>query len=575
MQTLKIAVGYVRCSTDMQEESIEQQRKSIEAWAQANHYKVINWYADEGKSGTSFNRRPAFMQMSKKVEGGANFEYILVYDESRWGRAGNPRENTYWKFHFERYGVKVRVINSQSKNENDIGSYVVEVVESAEASEYSKKLSRSTLRGCIDNANKGFSNGGTPPYGYKRIAVHKVTGERVRELLQGEHRRESEEKVVWGLGDEHETTIVKRIFELKVQGYGYRHIAETLNEEGIPCPQRGRWKNKNQKWSSVTIQTIIINPAYCGDRIYNRHPLSKKRIGEENILGKTKERWFGNEEEWITVKDAHPAIISRELFDKANRNRKNGTRRNQHHYESPYLLSGLVKCEHCGFNFQGQSYRATGHYYYVDGGNMNKGKSVCERTAIPRDRLENFIINLIKDSLPLSKVASRMEELASEYINNKGRKNIALDIIQKRIGENEARMQNLIRLVENGAELDTVLARIKQLEQEKSWLERERGKLETNAMASVDIKNVSASIAQFLLNFEKHFHNAPLQERKEMIRQIVLGVSVNPQKRIAKCTITKIPMVNRTLTALFNPSEFVGASCSGGRIHTLQMSWIC
>jgi len=71
----------------------------------------------------------------RRVETTANFNFILVYDESRWGRPNNPRENTYWKVHTERYGVKVRIINSSSKNENDIGSFVTEVVESAEASE--------------------------------------------------------------------------------------------------------------------------------------------------------------------------------------------------------------------------------------------------------------------------------------------------------------------------------------------------------------------------------------------------------------------------------------------------------
>ena len=149
---MKIAVGYLRCSTDLQDDSVEQQRKAIQQWAAENDFQVIDWYEDEGKSGTSFEKRPAFNRMMRRVESGVNFHYILVYDESRWGRPNNPRENTYWKVHAERYGIRVRVINSGSKNENDIGSFVTEVVESAEASEYSKKLSRSTLRGAKANA---------------------------------------------------------------------------------------------------------------------------------------------------------------------------------------------------------------------------------------------------------------------------------------------------------------------------------------------------------------------------------------------------------------------------------------
>src|SRR5271157_5731807 len=129
---MKIAVGYLRCSTDMQDGSIEQQKKAIEVWAKANAYKVIDWFVDDGKSGTSFEQRPAFMRLKNRVETSPNFEYVLVYDESRWGRAEDPRESTYWKFHFKKHRVTVRIVNSQSKHENDISSYVVEVVEGAE-----------------------------------------------------------------------------------------------------------------------------------------------------------------------------------------------------------------------------------------------------------------------------------------------------------------------------------------------------------------------------------------------------------------------------------------------------------
>ncbi len=566
MAPIKIAAGYVRCSTDTQDDSIEQQKRAIATWAKDHEYTIIEWFEDEGKSGTSFDKRPAFMRMVGRVETSPNFEYVLVYDESRWGRAGNPRESTYWKMHFERKGVRVRVINSQSKSENDIGSYVVEVVESAEASEYSKKLSRSTLRGCVDNASKGFSNGGTAPYGYKRIAVDKVTGRFIRELLPGDRRREAEEKVRWDLGDDLEVQTVRRIFELRVSGYGYRTIANMLNSELVPCPKRGRWRNKNQMWSSGTVQSIVMNPSYCGDRVYNRHPLSKKVKGECNVLGRTKEGWMSDPREWIVQRDVHPAIVTRSTFQKANpvEIRHERGLRNVHYHRSHYLLTGLVRCDRCRFNFQGQSYHRTGHFYYVDGGNMNKGKTVCERTSIRKEVLEEFVTELVMDSMPFSNSAARLEEMMRQYLSGHERRHLVQASAEKRIQEIERKMQNLLDAVEKGIGLDTVLVRLKSLESEKKAIEQERANTPVTQV-SFDPKEASSQVARFFVDFQKRFDKAPIEEKKAFLRRVVVGVRINPAERIARCTLTKIPMVNPALRSVLFPSGFVGRNCSGDR----------
>jgi hypothetical protein len=56
---MNLAVGYVRCSTDMQEDSVHQQKREIQKWADAHDYKLIEWYEDEGRSGIYFEHRPA------------------------------------------------------------------------------------------------------------------------------------------------------------------------------------------------------------------------------------------------------------------------------------------------------------------------------------------------------------------------------------------------------------------------------------------------------------------------------------------------------------------------------------
>jgi len=142
--------------------------------------------------------------------------------------------------HLEMHNVKVRMVHSSSKNGDDIGSYVTEVVESAEASEYSRKLSRSTLRGMLSDQQGIHSRGGTAPYGYKRVVIDQLTRER-KDIRDGAQCVHKQEKVVWDLGNPLEVATVKKIFELKSGGLGCVSIADRLNEDVkghfIPAPR--------------------------------------------------------------------------------------------------------------------------------------------------------------------------------------------------------------------------------------------------------------------------------------------------------------------------------------------------
>jgi DNA invertase Pin-like site-specific DNA recombinase len=60
----------------------------------------LNWFIDDGISGTGIEKRDAFRNMIDIVENGKkDFDYILVYDISRWGRFPNSDESGYWEFH--------------------------------------------------------------------------------------------------------------------------------------------------------------------------------------------------------------------------------------------------------------------------------------------------------------------------------------------------------------------------------------------------------------------------------------------------------------------------------------------
>lgn len=558
---MKIAVGYLRCSTDMQDDSVEQQRREVQKWADANDFQIIRWYEDEGKSGTTFEKRPAFMRLIRDIEAKHAFDFVLVYDESRWGRPNNPRENTYWKVHAERYGVRVRVINSSSKHENDIGSFVTEVVESAEASEYSKKLSRSTLRGSKANAEKGYSSGGTAPYGYARMAIDKSTGQNTRILKEGEWSRSNEEKVVWTLGDPLEIATVQRIFEMKSRGFGLVTIADLLNSEEVPCPKRGRWRSKDQKWCQGTIRSIITNEAYYGARVYNKHPQSHMTLA-------SKERWINDPAHWILKENSHPAIITKELFNLANHTNKRPMPSNRPQIiKSEYLLSGLIMCGKCGFNFSGQRYAKQRIAYYQDSGYINKGRSVCTSYLIRKEKIEEYVVRSIKENMLASNLESHLLRLIERRLEQHIHGSPSLTLAEQALETVEKQIQHLVEAIAHGIQVDTVVEKVKGLEKERDRLKREIDKARSFVPTTGDIRDLARRALAEIHNFEKVFDSAPHFMKKHLIRQFVLQIVVDRERNRAVCHIMKIPMVNHPLMSALMPSELSKCVVAGAGLE--------
>ena len=91
------AVEYVRMSTEHQKYSTENQGDAIRIYAATHGMEIVRTYADAGKSGLSIKGRDALQRLIKDVEtGGADFEVILVYDISRWGRFQDADESAYY-----------------------------------------------------------------------------------------------------------------------------------------------------------------------------------------------------------------------------------------------------------------------------------------------------------------------------------------------------------------------------------------------------------------------------------------------------------------------------------------------
>ena len=112
------AAQYVRMSTEHQQYSTENQSDKIREYATRRHIEIVRTYADEGKSGLRIDGRQALQQLIEDVQSGnADFQVILVYDVSRWGRFQDADESAYYEYICKRRGIQVAYCAEQFEND--------------------------------------------------------------------------------------------------------------------------------------------------------------------------------------------------------------------------------------------------------------------------------------------------------------------------------------------------------------------------------------------------------------------------------------------------------------------------
>lgn len=140
--------------------------------------------------------------------------------------------------------------------------------------------------------------------------------------------------------------IVERIFQMKIDGYSSKAIADFLNSIGLVTPSRHKensGKNfstgfvvKNSKWDSKTVNSVIQNKVYTG-------VLEQGKTAKLNY--KSKKEVKVSKEDWIITEDAHEGIVSKSVFALANKKFLRDVKRSK---EKLYLLSGMLYCKDCG-----------------------------------------------------------------------------------------------------------------------------------------------------------------------------------------------------------------------------------
>ena len=412
------AAGYARRSTDLQERSIPDQKAYIEKWAAEHGYRIVRWFVDDAISGTSSRGRDDFTRMIETAENGRDFDTILCYDISRFSRGGT-NETGYYLHRMKMAGVDV-LFPADAIPEGDEGE-LIQGVKSWQARQYSVKLARDTIRGQISNIRERRSApGGMAPYGYDKQHLTAdgtvlrtlrwmpdgskqefgPDGKLLRVIEPGTNIKKAKSDVIRYVPSTPErVAVIKRMFALCCEGYGFHYIAQTLNDEGIPSPA-------GQKWNTARIGKLLRNPVYRGAIAWNRHTMGSLfgLDGQGVLRPKRGKGWKRNEEaDWIISEDVHDPLVTRETWDAAQRFiAKRRADAGKARPTKRTLLSGLLICKRCGHGFttirdrrwpgptgEGyRSYRCSGYHRY--------GKSVCATVDVNGHALDAFVLDTIK-----------------------------------------------------------------------------------------------------------------------------------------------------------------------------------
>ena len=325
-QTMKFTALYERLSRDDEligeSNSIKNQKQLLENYAHKNGYSPIRHFTDDGVSGTTFERE-GFQAMIAEVEAG-NVSAVIVKDMSRFGR-DYLKVGFYTEVMFKEKGVRFIAINngidSANQQDSDFTPFLNIMNEW-----YARDASRKIQAVFKSRMQDGKRVSPSVPYGYLRSP-------------------EDKQKLII---DEEPAAVVRRIYQMVIEGKGVTAIADILTAEKvlipsayakIHCPENNHSKGFTNPylWSATAVSYILEKQEYMG------HTVLGKTV---SVSYKTKKRRKAEPDELMIFKNTHPAIVDEETWYLAQKLRK--TVRKPSYDRPPHPLTGLVYCADCG-----------------------------------------------------------------------------------------------------------------------------------------------------------------------------------------------------------------------------------
>ena len=361
--------AYTRISVDLELDrdntSIENQKAIIGEYCRL-HFPTssVDYFEDRDKSGYTFEQRPDYMRMRELLLS-HEYDILIVKDLSRFSRRTGKGLAEFEEL--SEHDIRIIAIG------DGVDYYQDHIDDWMKIKLYffvNEMPVTDTSRKVLDVIASRQSKGEwicSVPFGYVITNSKKMTFEI----------------------DEPSAEVVRKIFALYIDGWGYKKIANHLTAEHIPTPrmrekerkeaQGDEYKGKvKEAWSIVTVSEILCNDFYIGT--LRQHKYKRKKINGQDVeLDPTQHIVFENNHEPII--DYRTFAITQELLKK----RSTSHYRGQKKYENTY--SGYLFCGDCGSPMFSRS-RPELADAYICGTYHTRGKAGCTTHHIRVDVLD-------------------------------------------------------------------------------------------------------------------------------------------------------------------------------------------
>lgn len=346
--------AYIRVSTDEQADngnSLSEQQERLSAYCKAMGWSQPTFYIDDGYSAKNLNR-PAIQRLLKDVQQ-RKIDVILTAKLDRFCR--NLLDLLQTVDMLDEFKCNFVSASESFDTSTAVGRMVLQllgVFAEFERERISERV-KDNMLSIAKHTNKAITQ---PCYGY--------------DIVDGQY-----------VINEQEAEYVRLMFDLAEQGHGHRMIAKILNE-------RGAKTKRGKMWDQVNVKRLMQTETIAGIMVYNKR---------DSRNGKVVER---DKSEWIIKENNHPAIIPPERFERVQEIFRSRSRARKHADNETYLLTGLVKCKHCGKNMKGSTsrhktkYNEYTYYRYICSSYvLGYG---CKHHAVHRDDYVNFYLHLFE-----------------------------------------------------------------------------------------------------------------------------------------------------------------------------------